>query len=84
MLKPFRASLSSSEKGQNGDSNPDLCDTGEVLYQCGYQADWELVYGRELNVSSYGLLNESSTVSSSSEGRIAILLIVYLRSGHNP
>ena len=24
----------------NGDSNPDLCDAGEVLHQLSYQANW--------------------------------------------
>ena len=38
--------LSRSEKGLNGDSNPDLCDAGAVLYQWSYQADWELVVMR--------------------------------------
>ena len=40
--------ISSSKKGlkisdQNGDWNPDLCDTGAVLYQLSYQAKWERV-----------------------------------------
>ena len=40
--------LSSSEKGLkssglNGDSNPDLCDAGAVLYQLSYQTNWEQV-----------------------------------------
>ena len=26
--------------GRNGDSNPDLCDAGVVLYQLSYQANW--------------------------------------------
>ena len=25
------------------DSNPELCNAGEVLYQLSYQANWELV-----------------------------------------
>ena len=35
--------LSSCEKGLNGDSNPDLCNAGAVLYQLSYQANTELV-----------------------------------------
>ena len=35
--------LSSSEKGLNGDSNPDLCDADAVLHQMSYQANWEQV-----------------------------------------
>ena len=41
---------SSSEKGRknsglDGDSNPELCDTGAVLYQFSYHAYWEQVVG---------------------------------------
>ena len=35
--------VSSSERGLNGDSNPDLCDARAVLNQLGYEAKWELV-----------------------------------------
>ena len=35
-------SLSSSEKGLNEDSNPDLCDSGAMFHQLSYQANWEL------------------------------------------
>ena len=34
--------LSSSEKGLNGDSNPNYCDPGAVLYQFSRQTNWEL------------------------------------------
>ena len=39
----FYRCLSSSKKGLNGDSNPDLCDAGVVLHQLSYQANWEQV-----------------------------------------
>ena len=40
--------LNSCEYGQdisglNGDQNPDLCDSGAVIQQLNYQANWELV-----------------------------------------
>ena len=39
----FQRCLSSTEKGLNGVSNPDLCDAGAVHYQLRYQANWEQV-----------------------------------------
>ena len=44
----FYRCLSSSEKslknsGLNGDSNPNLCDAGALLYQLSNQANWEQV-----------------------------------------
>ena len=35
------AILNSSEKGLNGDLNPDLCHAGAVLYQLSSQPNWE-------------------------------------------
>ena len=32
-----------SAKGLKGDLNPDLCDSGAVLYQLSHQANWKLV-----------------------------------------
>ena len=43
LIIAFYRCLSSSEKGLNGDSNPDLCDAGAVLTQLGCQANWEQV-----------------------------------------
>ena len=43
LIITFFRCLSSSEKGQNGDSNPDLCDAGAVLHQLSYQTNWEQV-----------------------------------------
>ena len=47
--RSFYGCFSSSEKGLknsglNGDSNPDLCDAGAVLYQLSFQANWEQVF----------------------------------------
>ena len=40
----IRQLSSSARKAWTGrDSNPDLCDTGAVLHQLSYQANWELV-----------------------------------------
>ena len=39
----FLLLFNSSEKGLNGDLNPDLCDAGAALYQLSYQANWEKV-----------------------------------------
>ena len=39
----FNRYLSSSVRGLNGDSNPDLCDGGAPLHQLSHQVDWELV-----------------------------------------
>ena len=44
----FQRYLSIREKGRensglNGDSNPDFCDAGPVLYQLSYQVNWELI-----------------------------------------
>ena len=39
----FSTTLAVYEKCLNGDSNPDLCNAGAVLYQLSYQANWELV-----------------------------------------
>ena len=44
LIIPFYRYLSSSEKGLNGHSNPDLCDAGAVLKIFSYQTKWELVF----------------------------------------
>ena len=43
LITAFLRCLTSSEKGLNVDSNPDLCDAGPVLYQMSHQANWEQV-----------------------------------------
>ena len=37
----FLHCLSTSKKGLNRESNPDLCDADAVLYQLSYHANWE-------------------------------------------
>ena len=43
----FNATYAVTEKSEKfrpkGDSNPDLCDAGAVLYQFSYRAKWELI-----------------------------------------
>lgn len=46
VLAVFRASkavASMTSSGLNCDSNPDLCDSGRVLFQLSYQVNWERV-----------------------------------------
>ena len=46
LIIPFYRYLSSSEKGLNEHSNPDLFDAGAVLKNLSYQTKWELVVMR--------------------------------------
>lgn len=43
IVEVFNRYLTSSVKGLNGDSDPDVCDAGAPLNQLSHQVDWELV-----------------------------------------
>ena len=68
----FLALLSSSEKGLNGDSNPDLCDAGAVLHQLRYQGNWELIVMWVDHESGDVEIHDSNTIILVFEMRIGM------------